>query len=229
MTKMYIGQTDGLMTVRPVLKVIVEIKFKEMTKEFFNEEVEMVNDVKPVKMEVKMKNVEQTDNESRTTAANLFPIHRVELKGMNNHEAFDVVRRAVEKGKVLRMLVTPNIDRNGCPYYWMGLRYDRNEIVFKLMVNDEISSYIMSCLRGDDEKPEVTTCVPDNVTENRDEWLIEHRLTMAGKAQTVKEELVSSNGRYFLNTKLSFKNGKVSYSEELDDVLSFLKPDEQVA
>ena len=52
---------------------------------------------------------------------------------------------------------------------------------------------------------------------------------MAGKAQTVKEELVSSNGRYFLNTKLSFKNGKVSYSEELDDVLSFLKPDEQVA
>lgn len=225
------------MTVRPVLKVMVDIKFKEMAdieiKTIESTAVEATaknNDVEPVKMEVKMNNnVEQTDNESRTTAANLFPIHRVELKGMNNYEAFDVVRRAVEKGKVLRMLVTPNIDRNGCPYYWMGLRYDRNEIVFKLMVNDEISSYIMACLRGDDEKPEVTTCVPDNVTENRDEWLIEHRLTMAGKAQTVKEELVSSNGRYFLNTKLGFKNGKVSFSEELDDVLSFLKPDEQVA
>mgnify|MGYP001777861421 CR=1 FL=1 len=225
------------MTVRSVLKVMVDIKFKEMAdieiKTIESTAVEATaknNDVEPVKMEVKMNNnVEQTDNESRTTAANLFPIHRVELKGMNNYEAFDVVRRAVEKGKVLRMLVTPNIDRNGCPYYWMGLRYDRNEIVFKLMVNDEISSYIMACLRGDDEKPEVTTCVPDNVTENRDEWLIEHRLTMAGKAQTVKEELVSSNGRYFLNTKLGFKNGKVSFSEELDDVLSFLKPDEQVA
>lgn len=225
------------MTVRPVLKVMVDIKFKEMAdieiKTIESTAVEATaknNDVEPVKMEVKMNNnVEQTDNESRTTAANLFPIHRVELKGMNNYEAFDVVRRAVEKGKVLRMLVTPNIDRNGCPYYWMGLRYDRNEIVFKLMVNDEISSYIMACLSGDDEKPEVSTCVPDNVTENRDEWLIEHRLTMAGKAQTVKEELVSSNGRYFLNTKLGFKNGKVSFSEELDDVLSFLKPDEQVA
>ena len=225
------------MTVRPVLKVMVDIKFKEMAdieiKTIESTAVEATaknNDVEPVKMEVKMNNnVEQTDNESGTTAANLFPIHRVELKGMNNHEAFDVVRRAVEKGKVLRMLVTPNIDRNGCPYYWMGLRYDRNEIVFKLLVNEEISSYIMACLRGDDEKPEVTTCVPDNVTENREDWLIEHRLTMAGKAQTVKEELVSSNGRYFLNTKLSFKNGKVSYSEELDDVLSFLKPDEQVA
>ncbi len=225
------------MTVRPVLKVMVDIKFKEMAdieiKTIESTAVEATaknNDVEPVKMEVKMNNnVEQTDNESRTTAVNLFPIHRVELKGMNNYEAFDVVRRAVENGKVLRMLVTPNIDRNGCPYYWMGLRYDRNEIVFKLLVNEEISSYIMACLRGDDEKPEVTTCVPDNVTENRDEWLMEHRLTMAGKAQTVKEELVSSNGRYFLNTKLSFKNGKVSYSEELDDVLSFLKPDEQVA
>lgn len=225
------------MTVRPVLKVMVDIKFKEMAdieiKTIESTAVEATaknNDVEPVKMEVKMNNnVEQTDNESGTTAANLFPIHRVELKGMNNHEAFDVVRRAVEKGKVLRMLVTPNIDRNGCPYYWMGLRYDRNEIVFKLLVNEEISSYIMACLRGDDEKPEVTTCVPDNVTENRDEWLIEHRLTMAGKAQTVKEELVSSIGRYFLNTKLGFKNGKVSFSEELDDVLSFLKPDEQVA
>ena len=224
------------MTVRPVLKVMVDIKFKEMAdieiKTIESTAVEATaknNDVEPVKMEVKMKNVEQTDNESGTTAVHRFPIHRVELKGMNNHEAFDVVRRAVEKGKVLRMLVTPNIDRNGCPYYWMGLRYDRNEIVFKLMVNDEISSYIMACLSGDDEKPEVSTCVPDNVTENRDEWLIEHRLTMAGKAQTVKEELVSSNGRYFLNTKLSFKNGKVSYSEELDDVLSFLKPDGQVA
>lgn len=225
------------MTVRPVLKVMVKIKNYKMmdflTKNLESTAVEATAknaDVEPVNMEVKtMKNVEPADNESRTTAANLFPIHRVELKGMNNHEAFDVVRRAVEKGKVLRMLVTPNIDRNGCPYYWMGLRYDRNEIVFKLMVNDEISSYIMACLSGDDEKPEVTTCVPDNVTENHDEWLIMHRLTMAGKAQAVKEELVSSNGRYFLNTKLSFKNGKVSYSEELDDVLSFLKPDEQVA
>lgn len=139
------------------------------------------------------------------------------------------MRRAVEKGKVLRMLVTPNIDRNGYPYYWMGLRYDLNEIVFKLMVNDEISSYIMACLSGDDEKPEVSTCVPDNVAENRDEWLILHRIMMAGKADSVKEEMVSSNGRNFLNTKLGFKNGKVSYSEELDDVLSFLKPDEQVA
>lgn len=204
-----------------------------LIKRFENEAVETTAknaDVEPVNMEVKtMKNAEPTNNESGTTAAHRFLIHRVELKGMNNNEAFDVVRRAVEKGKVLRMLVTPNIDRNGCPYYWMGLRYDLNEIVFKLLVNEEISSYIMACLRGDDEKPEVTTCVPDKVAENRDEWLIEHRLTMAGKAQTVKEELVSSNGRYFLNTKLSFKNGKVSYSEELDDVLSFLKPDEQVA
>ena len=187
------------------------------------------NDVEPVKMEVKMKNVEQTDNESRTTAANLFPIHRVELKGMNNYEAFDVVRRAVETGKVLRMLVTPGIGRNGCPYYWMGLRYGLNEIVFKLMVNDEISSYIMACLSGDEEKPEVTTCVPDKVQMSRVDWLILHRIMMSGKASNIKEEIVSSNGRVFHNTKLNFKNGKVSYSEELDDVLSFLKPDGQVA
>ena len=189
----------------------------------------MVKDVEPVEMEVKMKNVEQTDNESRTTAANLFPIHRVELKGMNNFEAFDVVRRAVETGKVLRMLVTPGIGRNGCPYYWMGLRYGLNEIVFKLMVNDEISSYIMACLSGDEEKPEVTTCVPDKVQMSRVDWLILHRIMMSGKASNIKEEIVSSNGRVFHNTKLNFKNGKVSYSEELDDVLSFLKPDGQVA
>ena len=134
-----------------------------LIKRFENEAVETTAknaDVEPVNMEVKtMKNAEPTNNESGTTAAHRFLIHRVELKGMNNNEAFDVVRRAVEKGKVLRMLVTPNIDRNGCPYYWMGLRYDLNEIVFKLLVNEEISSYIMACLRGDDEKPEVTTCV----------------------------------------------------------------------
>lgn len=48
-----------------------------------NKDVKKNNDVEPVNMEVKMKNVEPTNNESRTTAANLFPIHRVELKGMN--------------------------------------------------------------------------------------------------------------------------------------------------
>lgn len=158
---------------------------------------------------------------------NHFYIHRVELRGMNNYDAFDVVRRAVENGKVLRMLVTPGVDRNGCPYYWMGLRYDRNEIVFKLLVNDEISAYIVAFLKGEEDMPEVTSCVPDTVSENREEWLISHRCMLAGKAKTVKEELVSSNGRVFLNTKLGFLKGKVSYSEEYSDILSFLKPDEQ--
>lgn len=212
------------------IKVAAKFKlFKIMTQKIANKAVKIEKDVEPLNMDVKMKNEEPTNDGSRVTSAIRIPIHRVELKGMNNFEAFDVVRRAVESGKVLKMLVTPGIDRNGCPYYWMGLRYGLNEIVFKLMVNDEISSYIMACLSGDEEKPEVTTCVPDNVSENRDEWLIEHGLMMAGKAINVKEEIVSSNGRVFHNTKLNYKNGKVSYSEELDDVLSFLKPDGQVA
>lgn len=182
------------------------------------EAVEMKNDVELVNKEGKMEN---------KVKVNPFYIHRVELRGMNNHETFDVVRRAVESGKVLRMLVTPGIDKNGYPYYWMGLRYDRNEIVFKLLVNDEISSYIMAFLKGEEEMPEVSTCAPDMVSENRAEWLVIHRCTLASKADSMKEEMVSSNGRYFLNTKLGYKNGKVSYSEEFTDVLSFLKPDEQ--
>ncbi len=225
------------MTVRPVLKVMVNTEKQKIMNTLENKTLEDVaveataknNDVEPVKMEVKTMNEEPTNDESRVTSANRFPIHRVELKGMNNYEAFDVVRRAVETGKVLRMLVTPGIGRNGCPYYWMGLRYGLNEIVFKLMVNDEISSYIMACLSGDEEKPEVTTCVPDKVQMSRVDWLILHRIMMSGKASNIKEEIVSSNGRVFHNTKLNFKNGKVSYSEELDDVLSFLKPDGQVA
>ena len=176
------------------------------------------NDVELVNMEGKMEN---------KVKVNPFYIHRVELRGMNNHETFDVVRRAVENGKVLQMLVTPGVDRNGYPYYWMGLRYDRNEIVFKLLVNDEISSYIMAFLKGEEEMPEVSTCAPDMVSENRAEWLVIHRCTLASKADSMKEEMVSSNGRYFLNTRLGYKNGKVSYSEEFTDVLSFLKPDEQ--
>ena len=177
--------------------------------------------------EVELSNKEEKmENENKKTV-NHFYIHRVELRGMNNYEAFDVVRRAVKNGKVLRMLVTPGVDRNGCPYYWMGLRYDRNEIVFKLLVNDEISAYIVAFLKGEEDMPEVSSCVPDTVSENREEWLISHRCMLAGKASTVKEELVSSNGRVFLNTKLGFLKGKVSYSEEFSDILSFLKPDEQ--
>ena len=176
------------------------------------------NDVELVNMEGKMEN---------KVKVNPFYIHRVELRGMNNHETFDVVRRAVENGKVLQMLVTPGVDRNGYPYYWMGLRYDRNEIVFKLLVNDEISSYIMSFLKGEEKMPEVTSCASDMVSGNRAERLVIHRYTLASKADSMKEEMVSSNGRYFLNTKLGYKNGKVSYSEEFTDVLSFRKPDEQ--
>lgn len=183
-----------------------------------NKAVEMKNDVELVNMEGKME---------KEVKVNPFYIHRVELRGMNNYEAFDVVRRAVENGKVLRMLVTPGVDKNNCPYYWIGLRYDINEIVFKLLVNEEIEAYIMAFLKGDEEMPEVTSCVPDTVTGNKADWLEEHKMMQSGYAESSKEAMTMSNGRTFLCTKLKFQNGKISYSEEYSDILSFLKPDEQ--
>ena len=172
-------------------------------------------------------NIVKSSNEEGKVKMNHFYIHRVELRGMNNCEAFDVVRRAVENGKVLRMLVTPGVDKNNCPYYWIGLRYDMNEIVFKLLVNEEIEAYIMAFLKGDEEMPEVTSCVPDTVTGNKADWLLEHRIKQSVHAESSNEVMTISNGRNFLCTKLKFQNGKISYSEEYSDILSFLKPDEQ--
>ena len=177
--------------------------------------------------EIELSNKEERiENEDKKMVSH-FDIHRVELRGMNNYEAFDVVRRAVENRKVLRMLVTPGVDKNNCPYYWIGLRYDINEIVFKLLVNEEIEAYIMAFLKGDEEKPEVTSCVPDTVTGNKADWLEEHKMIQSGYAESSKEAMTMSNGRTFLCTKLKFQNGKISYSEEYSDILSFLKPDKQ--
>ena len=177
--------------------------------------------------EVELSNKEDKMENEGKKMVNHFYIHRVELRGMNNYEAFDVVRRAVENGKVLRMLVTPGVDKNNCPYYWIGLRYDINEIVFKLLVNEEIEAYIMAFLKGDEEMPEVTSCVPDTVTGNKADWLEEHKMMQSGYAESSKEAMTMSNGRTFLCTKLKFQNGKISYSEEYSDILSFLKPDKQ--
>ena len=177
-------------------------------------------------------NVELSNKEGKmgnegNVKMNHFYIHRVELRGMNNDEAFDVVRRAVENGKVLRMLVTPGVDKNNCPYYWIGLRYGINEIVFKLLVNEEIENYIIAFLEGDEAMPEVTSCVPDTVTGSKADWLEEHKMMQSLHAESSNEVMTISNGRNFLCTKLKFKNGKISYSEEFSDILSFLKPDEQ--
>lgn len=177
--------------------------------------------------EIELSNKEERiENEDKKMVSH-FDIHRVELRGMNNYEAFDVVRRAVENRKVLRMLVTPGVDKNNCPYYWIGLRYDINEIVFKLLVNEEISVYIMAFLKGDEEMPEVTTCVPDTITGSKADWLEEHKMMQSVHAESRNEVMTISNGRNFLCTKLKFQNGKISYSEEYSDILSFLKPDEQ--
>ena len=177
--------------------------------------------------EVELSNKEERiENEDKKMVGHFY-IHRVELRGMNNYEAFDVVRRAVENGKVLRMLVTPGVDKNNCPYYWIGLRYDINEIVFKLLVNEEISAYIMAFLKGDEEMPEVTSCFPDKVTGSKADWLEEHKMMQSLHAESSNEVMTISNGRNFLCTKLRFQNGKISYSEEYSDILSFLKPDEQ--
>ena len=162
---------------------------------------------------------ERMENEGKKTV-NHFYIHRVELRGMNN-------RRAVENRKVLRMLVTPGVDKNNCPYYWIGLRYDINEIVFKLLVNEEIEAYIMAFLKGDEEMPEVTSCVPYTITGSKADWLEEHKMMQSVHAESSNEVMTISNGRNFLCTKLKFQNGKISYSEEFSDILSFLKPDEQ--
>ena len=111
--------------------------------------------------EIELSNKEGNMENENKKMVNHFYIHRVELRGMNNYEAFDVVRRAVENGKVLRMLVTPGVDKNNCPYYWIGLRYDFKEIVFKLLVNDEIARYShreQGGLAGGTQNDAVSTC-----------------------------------------------------------------------
>ena len=96
-----------------------------------------------------------------------------------------------------------------------------------IKVGDQIEAYIMAFLKGDEEKPEVTSCVPDTVTGNKADWLLEHKMMQLVHAESSKEVMTISNGRNFLCTKLKFQNGKISYSEEYSDILSFLKPDEQ--
>ena len=151
-----------------------------------------------------------------------FLIRQVTVKAQTNEALFKLVEQAIDR-KPVQVIVTPRIDVVGHAYYWMGVRFDRQELNFKLKINEQIGNYILAYLKGDEPLPTVTEFEPTKTVENAEEWLLQHEAYHSKSAISFKEELAMRGDVNYLTTKLVFMNGKINYpSTKCEDVLSII-------
>lgn len=149
-----------------------------------------------------------------------FQLRQVTVKAESNKSLLKLIQQAIER-KPIQVIVTPRVDVVGHPYYWIGIRFDIQELNFKLQVNQQIMDYILAYLKGDETLPAVTEFEASEKIENVSDWLSDHEIVHSRSAISSKEEVVMKEEVSYLTTKLSFMNGKISYpSIKIEDVLS---------
>ena len=151
-----------------------------------------------------------------------IPYQRLDLKGMDTASQINIITTAAQNFPDTSLIITPRIDQSGQAYYWTGLRYGEcTELDFKLLLNREIESFILSfLLRGKDGLVTISDCTPDISMTRGIDWLGYHQYRHLEYSQTVRDFIRTSNGRTFQNRKLTFPHGSIVYSQEIKDVFS---------
>lgn len=153
---------------------------------------------------------------------NNFQLRQITVKAQSNQALFKLIEQAIER-KPVQVIVTPRIDAGGYPYYWIGVRFDYQELNFKLQVTEQIMDYILAYLKGDEQLPTVTDFNPTEKVQNVDDWQRSHEGKHACSALYGKEELSLREGMNYLTRKLVYPHGKVNYpSVKCEDVLSII-------
>ena len=151
-----------------------------------------------------------------------FYLRQVTVKAQSNEALFKLIQQAIER-KPVQMIVTPRVDVSGYPYYWIGVRFDRQELNFKLQVSDQIVKFIHAYLKGEKELPNVCDFNPTEKMENVGEWLTDHEMLHYGDSISFREELTMKDDVNYLTKKMNFINGKIIYpSVVCEDVLSII-------
>lgn len=149
------------------------------------------------------------------------PLQRV-VKGENNEALFNLFKRATDHEEV-KAIITPRVDVAGYPYYWVGIRNNSEELVFKLLLTDQIGKYIYAYLKGDEELPTVTDFEPTETVQDVEGWLSQHQGFHFASAISYQEHVSMKEGMSYLTRKLIFKNGRINYPAiKYEDILNLL-------
>lgn len=155
-------------------------------------------------------------------STSFIPYQRMDLKGMETSALVNLISVAAATFPDTSLIITPRIDQSGQAYYWTGLRYGRcTELDFKLMLNREIESFILSFLiMGNKGLVDISDPTPDSTLTKGINWLQYHQYRHLEYAKTVRDFIRTSKGRTFQNRKLTFPHGSIVYSQEIQDVFS---------
>jgi len=162
------------------------------------------------------------ENFSTNEAQTSFQVQKTTVKGQSNESLFRLIEQAINK-KAVQLLLAPHVDVGRYPYYWVGVRYDYNELEFKLLVNKQIMDYIDAYLKGDEQLPTVTEYNPMAQVEDVGEWLQNHEAQHADSSLSSKEFLWMKDGVNYLIKTFTYRNGRISYTlNKFEDTLSLL-------
>ncbi len=156
--------------------------------------------------------------ENQTT----FQLRQVTVKAQSNEALFKLIQQAISR-KPVQVIVTPRVDAAGYPYYWIGVRFDYQELNFKLQVTRQIMDYILAYLQGDEQLPTVTDFTPTEKVENVEEWLRQHEFKHIHSSLYDKEELTIKKDANYLTKKFVYSHEKINYpSVKCEDALGVI-------
>lgn len=143
-----------------------------------------------------------------------FLNRQVKLSPRSTEEAINVLFTTIaQKGdQPLQLIASPGIDVMGNPYLYIGMRIDRQEVDYKLPVNDAIIEAVFSFMSGLDELPAVENIQPEKVEDDhREEWIA--RLEEKCKAfQAIRKESVEmTDDACYVKVSYRMQRGKVTF------------------
>lgn len=151
-----------------------------------------------------------------------FLNRQVRVKPRTVEEAFGIIKNAVALEKPVQMIISPRVDMACKAYYYIGVRFDREEVDFKLPVNAEIEDFIIRYMIGEDSLPEVQDLTPATV-EAEDDWFAELDTRLKSFDVHGKEELEMTDKANYLKVVYKMRRGKITISKgKVESIVSLL-------
>lgn len=156
-----------------------------------------------------------------------FLHQQFKLYPRSNEEAVSILFNTISQreNQPLQLIATPGIDINGNAYIYIGMRIDRQEVDYKLPVNDAILEVVLQYMNGADELPAVDNIQPEKVEDDQKENWIKKLEEKVNAFQAVKKETVELTDKAnYVKVSYRLQRGKLTFNKgRVNNIIDLLR------
>ncbi len=149
---------------------------------------------------------------------------QITLRPRSAEEAVSLIKKAVAQNQSAQFIISPRVDKARKAYFWVGIRFDRQEVDMKLPVSKETRNYLLAYMNGEQELPEVNDCSPETITTaDESAWIDGIQKQLEEMSIPPRERVEMTDNANYLRVTYKMQNGKVCIDKGLvENIFSLL-------